>query len=390
VSFDVGAPKCDPRADPSHSPTGSATSTSTTRSERQYYQQSSTQPAAAVVHASTVGGYQSPQDYPHSSVPTNTQRQDSAISHQRGTSKEGLIFAPPSDFHFAHSQRVPENSRQSTSPGLATYHLPQSSAPPAQSYMVAPSARSHEHVASLSAPAPSQTGTDPVFSNITQSLPQDHTTRQRYNVRFAAVHTSANMPSTQRSRHSPLSPSAPVSTETIDSPSALPDDIIEPTIEPATQTPTHDLKPSEELSPPDEFARESSVERCPRCSEPWSKPLLESSAWPQQSPAESSKDFAMAADNIIARFKQYGRDTEHKYELWKEKHRHCPPKDRAASSEPLHRRTLNGHIQGNGPPQAASNKRKSEMPHDDNSKLRKVLFDPDPATTHPARPSDPI
>lgn len=392
---------CETRANNPHSPTGSATST--TPSERQYYPQPSAQPTATYSTSTTTSeAYQNPDDSSYSSAPINARRQDSAIAHHRDTSKEGVSFAPPSESHFSYSHPSPQDSRHSTSPALSAYSLSHSSAVLPQNHITATSAKSHEHVSSPSAHVPSQTGPDPLFNNTTSSSSsQDHTTRQqRYNVRFAAVHTSANMPTTaaQRSRHSP--PRA-TSTEPVDSPVVPQDDHAEPTIEPAVQALTRILKPSEESSQPDARGRQSSVERCPRCYEAWSKPLMPTSEWRQDSPAESTTDFARATDTLFARLRQYGRDTEEKYEQWKEKHSRCPSNDHrhsnsnpdshlAASTETPHSKTSNGSSQGTDHLQPVSNKRKSEVPHGDTSKLRKVLFDANPTATPPPRPSAPI
>jgi hypothetical protein len=369
-----------PRAYRSASPTESTTST--THSDRPYSQHSGIQQAP--VHPISAEAYQSLQEYSH--PPPYGHRQDSAVFHQRETSKDGY-FAPIADPYSSYPQRT---SRQSTSPGLAAYHLPLSSALSAPSaapaYSVAPSARSHEHMSMLTAPALHHSR-EPASSNVPQIPPQDNPSRQRYNVRFAAPHTSANMPSA-RPRHSPPLPSAPViPAETTDSPSPPQEQGVHLTVEPTSQAPSFH-QASEELPPPEERVGESSVERCSRCFEPWIKPLFDSSTWPQRSTATSSVDFAMAAENATLRMRQYKMDNEQKYELWKEKHRQCPPNvnDRASSAEMQRGRPTNGQAQVHEPPKPASNKRKATSPQGDYSKMRKILFDPPcPTTTH--RPS---
>jgi hypothetical protein len=215
--------------------------------------------------------------------------------------------------------------------------------------------------------------------------------QQHYKVRFAAVYTSANMPTTaaQRSRHSP--PRA-TSTEPVESPVAPQDDYAEPMIEPTVQALTRSLKPSEESSQPDARGRQSSVERCPRCYEAWSKPLMPTSEWRQDLPARSTTDFARTTDTLLARLRQYGRDTEEKYEQWKEKHSHCLSTDHrdsnfnkypAASTEMSHSLSSTNPSHPTAQSQFASNKRKIEGPHGNTSKLRKVLFSANPVTTPP-------
>jgi hypothetical protein len=43
----------------------------------------------------------------------------------------------------------------------------------------------------------------------------------------------------------------------------------------------------------------------------------------QDSRAESTSDFARATETLFARLRQYSRETEEKYQQWKEKHSHC-------------------------------------------------------------------
>jgi hypothetical protein len=172
-------------------------------------------------------------------------------------------------------------------------------------------ARSDGYVLISSAPALSYTNLNLLFRNTIPSSPQDHARQhQHLNTNFSSVHTATNRPTAKKSRHSP--PSLAASVETSNSP-----------LVPAIQAFTRSMEPIEESSRYGKRGRPPSVERCPVCYEFWSKPLMPTSEWRQDSPAESSIDFARATDTLFARLRQYGRETEEKYQQWKEKHSHC-------------------------------------------------------------------
>jgi hypothetical protein len=388
------------------SPTESATST--TPSDRHHYHQPTAQPAAfSFMPTAKSEAYQSLQDASPSEAPINARRQDSAISQQRfETSKDGLPFVPLSESNFPYSQQSPKDARPSTSPVHTSHAASQSSPllppPPPATHIASTSTWSHEHVDKSSAPLQSRTATDSSFRRINSSQTPDHTnstnTRQRYNVRFAANHTPANMPAAQRSRHSPPMPAAPSpSTEVVESSTVPPlDEHVAPPIEPAIQAITRSLKHSDESLQSDARTSESSAERCPRCNETWSRPLPSASEWGRVAPAESAKDLARASENFIAQMRQYGKDADQKYEQWKEKHSRCPIIDHRdsesrlyglASQETSHSNDPNGHTQGTGHAQPSTNKRKSEISHDEASKLQKVSHDAHATTAPLVRPS---
>ena len=346
---------------------------------------------------------QSLHDAPNSQTPINARRQDSAIAQQRiETSKEGMSLALSSEYNFAYSRRSPNHGYHSSSPGLGSCTISHSSTLPARNNTATPFSGSHERVGSPSAPAHSQSGPDLSPKRMTPSLPPDHTNashtrQQRYNVRFAANHTPANMPSAQRSQHSPPLATAPAPTEPIDSPSPPPAERLTPTIEPAIQAIARSLQHSEPLQPQGR-GREISVERCPRCYEAWDRPLPNLAEWDRDSPAESATGFNRANMNLVSQIQQHGKEADQLYEQWKEKHSHCPRNgyrdqgtspDYAASTNPPHNRALYGHSYGSGQVHT-SNKRKSEVLHGDTPKLRKVTFDAHTTAAPPVRPSAPI
>ncbi|KAH8726225.1 hypothetical protein GQ44DRAFT_190052 [Phaeosphaeriaceae sp. PMI808] len=340
------------------------------------------------------------QDTTYSQTPINGRRQDSAIAHQCiGPATEALSFAAPSESNFLHRRRSDTHYLPSTGPPAYSilYSLHPTLPPPSFS-------KSHEYSASPAAASYTQIGTDSLPRTLNPSpLPdQTHTNntrQQRYNVRFAANHTPATMPSVQRSRNSPPLSTIPLSSERSESPVTPQNEKAAPTIEPAIQAITRNLKQSDDSLHSDARARQPSVERCSGCNESWSRPLPSSSNWILDAPTESATDFARATDKLIARIRQYGKDADQRYEQWKEQHSRCPPNGYRETGPSLHHATFPDPSQSktptsNPPPNAhtdvTSNKRKSEVAHGDSSKIRKVTFDNHAAVVSPVRPSAPI
>lgn len=340
------------RADVPQSPTLSAASTAI--SEPHHYQQPIIQKEPSRgVQGMTTESYQSQQD--HSTHPISGRRQDSAVS------KEGSTFAPPSEPGLSYSHRSPTYSHHSPSSSLAAQLITQPSAP------------AHSSAASIyPSPAPFDHVTSPVGHSNGHS---DHsntgnTRQQRYNVRFAANYTSANMPPVQRSRQSPPLPAATSPQET-NGPPTPPD---------RPQSPS-DLKIQEWLvgskKKPDMNAQpisnpsDSAGEKCQWCHMMWKRqPLDESSTWAQQETARSIQDFAKATDKHISGLRQHARDNEVEYEKWKTHH----STGECVKHKPLPE--TNGY----------SNKRKSEVPHSDMPKVPKITHDNHGPTAPAIRP----
>jgi len=301
-----------------------------------------------------------------------------------------------------YSHRSPNDDHRPTSPGFNSYPASRSPAPPTSSHGDATSSRSHEHMGRPSAPVPPRTAPDSSHRRVNPSLPPDHATtsghrQQRYNVRFVANHTPSNMTSAQRPRPSPPLATAPDSREAIDSPSPPRAEHVARPIEPAIQAITRSLQTTDESLQTERHDREQSVERCPRCYDTWNRPLPNPEEWSQDSPAENAESLWQANMNLFQRIRRHGKEADQKYEQWKEKHSHCPIngyRDRATSPEhagvtdPSH---LKAHDYAS---EQVSNKRKSEVPHSESSKLRKVTFDASTSTSTSiaphVRPSAPI
>jgi hypothetical protein len=328
-------------------------------------------------------GYQS--EVRHGCPPINSRRQDSAVAHHRpDTAKDGLSFAPPSEPNFFYSHRSPNDTHRPASPALS-YSTSSSSAPPSSTFAPATSTTSsHDHVTSPPALAHGQPALDP-----SPALPSDHsnvpnTRQQRYNVRFAANYTSENMPSVQRSRPSPPLPATTAPAEMPEPPRPVPVPI--PTHQPA---PTTSLDRARQAiignidRPPRNGSepQESSVERCPRCHEAWSPPLPAQSE-SKKSPAKSAFDYAMATDLLYAQQRQHAKDADEAFAQWKERHSHCPTKPAQANSNPASTQSPNS-----APSNGHSNKRKSEVPHGESSKMMRHDFDGHAATAPPVQPS---
>jgi hypothetical protein len=99
---------------------------------------------------------------------------------------------------------------------------------------------------------------------------------------------------------------------------------------------------------------------------------------------------------IFTKLQQHGKDADLKFEQWKEKHSHCARngyRDKATSSD-LMEPTLSTdggaqEVPANGQVHTSSKKRKSEVPHDEISKSRKVSSE-SPGSARPVRPAAPI
>jgi hypothetical protein len=222
------------------------------------------------------------------------------------------------------------------------------------------------------------------------SLSSDHsnttnTRQQRYNVRFAANYTSANMPSMQRSRPSPPLPPTAAPAETPEPAPPVPSQDLTPSLDRARQAIIGSMLRTGGPQQTSAEVQESSVTRCSRCHEAWSPPLPTQSGC-KQSPATSAYDYAMATDIFYAQQRQNEKDADEAFIQWKEKHSHCPvPKPalpssstyHAAPTKPSNNTPVNGH----------SNKRKSEIPHGDPSKIRRHEFDGHATTAPPVQPS---
>jgi hypothetical protein len=197
------------------------------------------------------------------------------------------------------------------------------------------------------------------------------------------------MPSVQRSRPSPPLPATPAPAEVPEPPRPVPVPAPAPAPAPVQQPAPTSLdrarqaiigsydRPTRNSSEP----QESSVERCPICHEAWSPPLRAQSE-SKKSPAKSAFDFAMATDLLYAQQRQHAKDADEAFAQWKEKHSHCPQKPAQTNPNPVYTQPPN-HAPSNG----HSNKRKSEVPHGDASKMMRHDFDGHVATAPPVQPS---
>ncbi|CAO2649044.1 Nn.00g099930.m01.CDS01 [Neocucurbitaria sp. VM-36] len=389
------------------------------------------QPAGpAFVPTSTSQASQSVQDAVLSQSPINSQRQDSAISHQQIEAfKDTQSTAASSDFTFSYSRRSPNNSQQSTSPRPNSHPTTPSppllaadrrssqvsslplaaplAAPPGKgrsnsstssNYISMEHAKPNDQVADLSSPAnidPSTKSSGPSH----QEQPSTTTTRQqRYNVRFIANYTSENMPPSQKPRHdpSPVVPAATESSEPEPEP-AVQEQPVTQSIEPSIPTAAPSNQAREDQSQSQQRRREPSVERCPGCNEPWKRPLPNTDSYRQSSPAENSNDLGRMSMNLIAKLQAHQKKADAMYDRWKWKHSHCVPQDDYDNSPPSpaftepqedsHSTDGDGTLRDNQHPQTPSNKRKSEAPHDGDQKSRKVTFDTQSTAAPPIRPS---
>ena len=352
-------------------------------------------------------------------------RQDSAIDHHRF---EAANDAQLSNSNVSYPHQSPEDGKRQPSPRLNSYQpAPSTSAyapapaphqgethpnragahPPARqhsrsvssgaSYSAA-SPRSHEHSTERTVPVDIRNGVDS-RPNITgpSSLPEQFftqqnnfgTRQQRYNVRFAANYTSENMPPSQKSRNEPPTPpivpavaaepeqprSSPAPAPTAEEPPA-------PTIDGSTRHTEPQPRTTRETR--DRSDREPSVERCLGCNEAWRRPIPDMDS-DHLSPAENNADYMRLASNMIDRLRDQRRKADAAYDDWKWRHSHCyrPTSPYSTGSVDDATRRLDAGPQTDGSTNgSATNKRKSEVPHEPHSasKQRRVT------STSPAPP----
>jgi hypothetical protein len=253
----------------------------------------------------------------------------------------------------------------------------------------------HEHVTPTSVgPAP-----DPPSTSAASPPASDHispvTRQQRYNVRFAANYTSANMPPTQRPRPSPPLSTTTVPAEHVESPPIT-------QVEHPAPHGEHPASRNERMPIPDARAMilgqgqrrvevpshsgtdlpTPSAERCPGCCETYSPPLP--TAWRQQPPAKDAMDYAKATAELFARKCENAKLAEDDYGRWKQKHASCLVQVPSDSGHDDNHSTNSGATNG------LSNKRKSEQSHEDTARLRKYPFDSSTTSAPPVRPTAPI
>lgn len=365
----------------------------------------------------------------HASHSTGQVRQDSAIDqHRFETRNDAQLFK--ADVSYSHqspkdSHRLPSPTHSSHQSATSTsahvpvpipHHVdsfashPEAHPPPnppphqhsksvssgAPNLVASP--RSHDHSTERSITVDTKTGTDP-RPNITgpSSLPEQFftqqnnfgTRQQRYNVRFAANYTSENMPPSQKPRNEPPTPpSAPATVAEIEEPTSSPnptsttDETITSTNGNNRQSEPHSRATRETR---DRSEREPSVERCVGCNEAWRRPIPDMDQRPL-APAENNADYMRLASNMIDRLRDQRKKADAAYEEWKWRHSHCyrpmSPHSTGSTDEPARRQDAVAPVEvssiGN-----ATNKRKSEVPHEVHSasKQRRVT------STSPAPPA---
>lgn len=342
-------------------------------------------------------------------------RQDSAIDqHRFETGNDAQL----SKSNVSYSHQSPKEDQRRISPRLSSYQ-PASSTPayapsaaphqgetlpsqagahhPARHHSksvssVAPysaaSSRPHEHSTERTVPVDIRNGSDS-RPNITgpSSLPEQFftqqnnfgTRQQRYNVRFAANYTSENMPPSQKPRNEPPTPpTAPAVVAEPEQPRSSPVPV--PTSEePPTPASNGNTRPIESQPRPattrelrDRGDREPSVERCMGCNEAWRRPIPDMGPETDR-PAENNAEYMRLASNMIDRLRNERKKADAAYDDWKWRHSHCY---RPASPY------ANGSVDDASKPSAATpqadgatngtatNKRKSEVPHEPHSALK--------------------
>lgn len=311
---------------------------------------------------------------PDSHRPTNSRRQDSAISHlgRPDPAKEISSLVRPSEPDVASSHRSPNSSQHSTSPTTAGHVLSHlhSSAP-------APPSTAREHVTSSLTLSHLQAA--PELSNRTLSPLQpdpSHSSSARqakYNVRFAPNHTPETMPSAQRPRQgTPPSVTAPASdtAEQAATPQAEP---VHPPKDLRSQVLNSLLRVPEKNSHSDSNIHED-VERCSSCNEAWSPMPINAAALAGLKPVQTVWDIARDIEARQGITRQQERENAEAFEQWKKKHSQCP-------------------VVPNSPPQSSApasnpNKRKSEGSHGDVTKKR-VSFNGHGTTAPPVQSTTP-
>ncbi|KAF2133905.1 hypothetical protein P153DRAFT_392530 [Dothidotthia symphoricarpi CBS 119687] len=369
------------------------------------------------------------QDAAHTQTPISAPRQDSAV-------------LPSPDFTFSSSIRSPRSAHRQPSPRphshSSTHSSPTLTAVILQSHQTnshsGPHHSQRNHSTSLSStsqnPLPfprtheypgDQTAVvdiRPAAKTMRPSSPHDHingnnnnnTTapvappaRQgRYNVRFAANYTSENMPSSQKHRQD-AAPATPASAPTAASePSPTSQEQPAPTEEPSIKLFNATLQSTDsQQSQSRQKEGESSVERCHGCNEAWRRPLPNIEQFRRASPAETGHELSMTSHNLIAQLRDHRLKADAAYDQWKWHHSHCIPREgyipptspsSIASPDDIHSKDTEFVSHNGNHTETLSNKRKSDIPHEEDqpttSKLRKVTFD-SKSTAPPVRPPTP-
>jgi hypothetical protein len=376
-----------------NSPTGAGPS------EQQQYQQPSQAPSPKfqdLVHS-------------HTHAPTNGQRQDSAVSQQHfDVSKEGQYPAPSAELAVPLSNQSPDDRLQShlttsSSPLLPVRTSPYQPVPQpgahtrGKSYSVGGHAigpsRPHEHAAD---PMHNSTRTETAHKSIVPPTP-DHpqnARQQRYNVRFAANHTPDNMLLSQKPRQDPppaATPLAEAQSSPIEPPAA-------PAVESSVQGITSILRLQEDQSQAERHRgdRESSAEHCDACHSTWRRPLPDVQLYREEPSAGAAIDDDPARScrnswsNMAALLRQHGKKADDSLAEWKNQHHgHCWKHREAHQGSTPQQVGPSNHSQvgmGTRAESNGANKRKSEVPHDDDAqKARKITFDVTSRTAPPVR-----
>ena len=362
------------------------------------------------------GPTQSLHDTTSSQPPFATARQDSAFSHMRhDSSKETEPTLPSSVFAFSYFHPAVGNRRQSNTsrtishpPGPSSPHsppaesrsnqqAPETGAPSLKRAATSQSASSAILAQPETATSPDQPrGPDTGSRNPLPSPTTDHVNasgrHQRYNVRFNTVYTSENMPPNQKSRHDPV-PTAPMAAEASEEQSVISEQTITPSVEPAT-SPANSAPPSiDDQNNPDQ-QNEPKLERCKGCNEPWRRPLPGEEQYRLSSPAQNMGEQIKLTEDLIKRLENHTKFADEAYAAWQRRHRWClnspPSTDGNPPADPRSKSTEEASPTAT-PAYPVSAKRKSEIPHEASSKIRKIVsFDPPSNNpTQPVRPTAP-
>ncbi|PZD47415.1 hypothetical protein A1F97_00135 [Pyrenophora tritici-repentis] len=325
-----------------------------------------------------------------------TTRQDSAFSHLRyDAPKDSESTLPSSVFAFSYFHPAVGSRRQSDTSRPISHP-----AGPSSPHSPPPDSRSNQQALETAAPSvkrvatsqstppgiPAQPepatspeqlrGPDTGFRNPLPSPTSDHVNgsgrHQRYNVRFNTVYTSENMPPNQKPRHDPV-PTAPMATETNEEQSPALEQTITPSVEPAA-SPANSAPPSiDDQNNPDQ-QNEPKLERCKGCLEPWRRPLPGEEQYRLSSPAQNMGEQIKLTEDLIKRLENHTKFADEAYAAWQRRHRKSADESSPTAAPAL----------------PVSGKRKSEIPHDASSKIRKIVsFDPPSNPTHPVRPTAP-
>lgn len=381
-------------------------------------------PDPALQHSALSSGLH---DASHS---TGQARQDSAIDQHRFETRNDAQLSKAS---VSYSHQSPNEGQRLPSPTLTSYpsassasaYAPIPAPQQGESFPSQPGAhlaarhhsksvssgapnlavlpRLHEHSTERIIPVDIRNGADS-RPNITgpSSLPEQFftqqsnfgTRQQRYNVRFAANYTSENMPPSQKPRNEPPTPpTAPAAVADIDQPGSSP--IPTASTEEGIASATNGVSRQSELHSRavreirDRSDREPSVERCVGCNEAWRRPIPDMDQEPL-APAENNADYMRVASNMIERLRDQRKKADAAYEDWRWRHSHCyrpmSPHSTGSVDEPARRpdpvTPADSSTNGN-----TTNKRKSEVPHEQNSasKQRRVTST---SPAPPARKSD--